>query len=104
MKKLISILTILIISFSCDEKGADLQQPEIDAILQNLTGFDGCGWVIQIKNKSEEVNYLEPINIEEFDIELKDGLSVSVLFEEVNDMASICMVGPIIRITKLEVK
>jgi len=39
---------------------------------------------------------------EEPDFKFNDGLKVNISFEEMRDMASICMVGPIVRIICME--
>lgn len=39
-------------------------------ILRDLTGLDGCGWIIQLSDSTK----LEPINLDDFDIELRENL------------------------------
>lgn len=65
------------------------------ATLRNLTGLDGCSWVLVLDNGQK----LEPTNLKSFDnIKLEDGKKVFVEFEELPYAVSICMVGKIIKI------
>jgi len=64
------------------------------AKLKNLTGLDGCGMVIQLPNG----RYLEPTNLHEMDIEIKDGQKIWVSYHVEPNMSSICMVGDIVEI------
>ncbi|MFA5648016.1 MAG: hypothetical protein WC951_06875 [Bacteroidales bacterium] len=67
-------------------------------ILKNLTGLDGCGWIIQLRDST----MLEPINLDDFDIELIENKSVCIQFQERNDLGSYCMVGKIVELTFIE--
>jgi len=62
--------------------------------LRNFTGLDGCGWIIQLQDSTN----LEPLNLKDFDLELKEGKVIHFKYHERKDMASICMVGKIIGI------
>ena len=66
--------------------------------LKNLTGLDGCSWVLEL----EDGVRVEPINLEEFDIEKQDGQKIYVSYEIEQGYASICMIGSIVRITCIE--
>lgn len=68
-----------------------------NATLRDATGLDGCGWIIELADGSR----LEPINLEDFEVNLEDGTQVCIEYKEQADLASICMVGPIIEITSL---
>jgi hypothetical protein len=39
---------------------------------------------------------------EEPDFDFEDGMKVRISYEELSGMASICMVGPIVRVTCME--
>ena len=67
-------------------------------ILKNLTGLDGCAWVIQLSDSIR----LEPINIEAFNIELIENKSVCVQFRERADLGSYCMVGKVVELDFIE--
>jgi hypothetical protein len=67
----------------------------VTATLKNLTGLDGCSWVLVLENGKK----LEPINLKKFDhIKLEDGKQVIVEYETKPLAASICMVGTIVEI------
>ena len=67
----------------------------INATLKNLTGLDGCSWVLVLDNGKK----LEPTNLKKFDhIKLEDGKQVIVEYEPKPLAASICMVGTIVEI------
>ena len=68
----------------CDEK----------ATLREFTGFDGCAYVLVLDD--EEVLEIGELEFEP-DFEFSDGLRVSVTYEEFSS-ASICMIGPIVRL------
>ena len=67
----------------------------VNATLKNLTGLDGCSWVLVLDNGKK----LEPTNLKKFDnIKLEDGKKVIVEYETKPMAASICMVGTIVEI------
>ena len=67
----------------------------VKATLKNLTGLDGCSWVLVLENGKK----LEPTNLKKFDhIKLEDGKQVIVEYETKPLAASICMVGTIVEI------
>lgn len=66
------------------------------AIVRNLTGLDGCGFLLEIS----EGKKLEPTNLAE-EIK-KDRLIVWVKFTETKGKASVCMAGRIVTITDLK--
>ncbi len=71
----------------------------IKASIQDLTGLDGCGLVIQLEDQS----YLEPVNLSDFSnsATLIDNQKVWIKYREVSG-GSICMVGKIIEIKELQ--
>lgn len=89
---LVTAFFLLLISFSCKKANAPADAATA-ATLYDYTDLDGCGWVIKTENE-----VLEPVNLGEFDIHLFDGKNIWIEYSLVNDAASICMVGPIIRI------
>ena len=97
MKK--HILTLLIMTFliaGCNDEKSNCENGKLGT-LKNLTGFDGCGWVIQLS----ETLTLEPINLNDFDIELVNNKSVCVQYQINQDAGSICMVGVVVEIEKI---
>lgn len=67
-------------------------------ILRNLTGLDGCGWIIQLSDSTK----LEPINLDDFDIELRENKPVCFQFHERTDLGSYCMVGKVVELDFIE--
>lgn len=94
MKQIIFILFIVILQ-SCVKKNGCSNSEHV--ILRNLTGLDGCGWVLELDNGSK----LEPRNLNDFNIELVEGKSLHVKTKEVEASAGICMVGKIVDVTCL---
>ena len=72
--------------------------------LTNLTGFDGCGWVIQLYYKEPSGNErFEPININKFNVPLIEGQKVTFGYK-VKDLYSVCMVGAIIELEYIKIQ
>ena len=90
MRKFIYLFSLLILG-SCakDTNCANSEHAE----LKNLTGLDGCGWVLELDNGSK----LEPQNLTDFEIELVEGKNIHVRYTEIEG-GSICMVGQIVTI------
>lgn len=86
---LISFTIILIGLGSCkkEEKCPD----GVKGTFKNLTGLDGCGWVIELEDKS----VIEPSNLSEFIISPEEGKPIWLSYESAA-LASICMVGEIV--------
>ncbi len=91
------VTTFLIASVffvSCTEtNGIKCDNPQ-SGLLKNFTGFDGCGWVIALSDNS----IIEPVNLEDFDIELEESKSVRVCYHLSTGMQSACMAGEIVEI------
>ena len=66
----------------------------VAATLHDYTGLAGCTWVIKL----EKGDVLEPINLNEFISSPAEGKKIWIRYTVMNDLASICMVGQIIRI------
>ena len=101
---LILMVCCTILSCSKPINTIETQVPEEDKILcpngvtatlKNLTGLDGCSWVLVLENGKK----LEPTNLRKFDhIKLEDGKQVIVEYETKPLAASICIVGTIVEI------
>lgn len=76
---------------SCKKTGSCSNSEHV--VMRNLTGLDGCGWVLQLDDNSK----LEPQNLNDFEIEYVEGKSLHVSYKEI-DAGSICMVGKIVEI------
>ncbi|MBK6930242.1 MAG: hypothetical protein IPH12_05020 [Saprospirales bacterium] len=70
----------------------------VSATFKNLTGLDGCGYVLQLADGA----YLEVVNLSELNLTPADGMKVRVKYSPQSGMASICMVGPIVRVDCIE--
>lgn len=81
---------------ACSKKPCD---NAVGAKFKDLTGLDGCGMVIELQDGSK----IEPINIDEFDVEPVDGKSIWVKYHNI-DGGSVCMVGPIVEIDCIKEK
>ena len=90
MRKYVFLFSLLILG-SCT-KDTNCENSE-HAELKNLTGLDGCGWVLELDNGSK----LEPQNLSDFEIALVDGKDVHVRYTEIEG-GSICMVGQMVTI------
>ncbi len=117
MKKLTIALTFLsaIFFLSCEEDKISNVSCDngVLATVKDLTGLDGCGFVFELADGTR----LEPMRLmfcgtnplpqevtEDplYDFQFVDGKQVRIGYEEINDAASICMVGKIVRITCIE--
>lgn len=67
--------------------------------LVDKTGLDGCSMVIQVGDNE----FLEPINLNELNIDIREGVQIEFSYDEV-DAATICMMGQAVRITCVEEK
>ena len=97
-KVAIILLSILILT-SC-QKGKGLLP--IKGTLKNLTGLDGCGWVINLDEKDKDgCSTLEPTNLDKFKISLRDGQKVKFTYKE-KISPSICMIGKVVDLKYIE--
>ena len=101
MKRFLSllILTGFLFIISCEDKDETLDC-DIKATLRDYTGLDGCGFVLVLDNG--EVLEMGGFD-EEPDFQFNDGMEVSISYEEMQGMATICMVGPVVRIMCMEI-
>ena len=60
----------------------------------NMTGLDGCSWMIEINNGTK----IEPTNLNDFRINLKENKKIWVVYHTAPRMVSICMHGEIVTI------
>jgi hypothetical protein len=95
MNRLYFLLIFLLFLISCSKSNISWTS----ATIQDLTGLDGCGLLIQLEDQS----YLEPINLSDFSstATISDNQKVQVKYQEING-ASSCMVGKIIEIKELQ--
>jgi hypothetical protein len=109
MKRGVQLLFVFaaLVFFQCEsESGPDCS---VQATVRDLTGFDGCGIVLEL----EDGTRLEPLRLircgtppqakqaEQDPLDgfvFYDGQLVTIGYEE-TESPSICMVGPVVRIT-----
>ena len=95
--KIVLLVFALSLFLSCRNEEDPLLCNE-KATLRDFTGFDGCAYVLVLDN--EEVLEIGELEFEP-DFEFSDGLRVSVTYEEFGG-ASICMIGPMVRLLCIE--
>jgi hypothetical protein len=94
---LLFILIVFAFLLAGCTKSTSPETGAIAATLHDYTGLDGCSWVIKLENGE----VLEPVNLADFTIELEEGKKVWLKYAEQNDLASICMVGLIVKIDRI---
>jgi hypothetical protein len=87
----------------CSEQAATPESPacQTKATVKDLRGLDGCSYVLVLESGEK----LEPLldagqpspTIK--GIVLRDGMHVTLSYQERNDYGSICMVGKIVEVT-----
>ena len=99
--KRINILLFVLISlslFSCNKGFSDSCENGRQGVLKNLTGLDGCGWMIQLSDTER----LDPMNLHKFDIELIENRPVCVQYRELDNIMNTCMAGKIVEIISIK--
>lgn len=97
---LLSLILVAIVSLAPSE-GVQAEtrcENAEEGFLRNMTGQDGCGWVIQLADSS----LLEPTNLRVFAIELQDNKPVCVRYHVIEGAVSACMVGKIVELDFIE--
>lgn len=88
----------LLLAFACkDNTECDCENGEL-GILKNFTGLDGCGWIIQVNDSTR----LEPVNLDDFEIELEENKAVCIRYHEELTRGSYCQVGKVVEIICIE--
>ncbi len=110
MKPRLIVLILILNAFSCkNTKQVQVLSSEsevpgsirIKGILNNKTGLSGCGWVIKLAVKDAHSHeYLEPLNLDKFKIELIDGKEVELTYVEENANSG-CMIGTIVSLKSI---
>lgn len=110
MKKLLVTGLVALVSLSCQENHIEKGDCSVPATVRDLTGFDGCGWVFELSDGQRlepqrmilmcGTPPLPPEITEDplYDFEWVNGKTVYISYQEL-DAASICMVGPVVKIT-----
>ncbi len=113
MKASTQILFVICASiFACHEEPIT-KNCGTPAIVRDLTGLDGCGFVFELADGSrlepQMFGYCGtpplPKEVTEnplYNFQSTDGKQVKIGYEEVTNAVSICLVGKIVKITCLE--
>tara|TARA_B100001093_G_C26303631_1_gene790504 strand:+ start:35 stop:364 length:330 start_codon:yes stop_codon:yes gene_type:complete len=93
-QKVLVLTFIVLTQFinSCNKKSEC--EDSHSAKLVNMTGLDGCSWMIELRNGTK----LEPTNLNDFSIHLEENKKIWVVYHTATQMASICMHGEIVTI------
>lgn len=96
--KIVAFAIAFVFIVSCEKETTNRCENSQEGTLKDLTGLDGCGWIIQLSDSTK----LEPINLDDFDIELTENKTVCIKFHERKDLGSYCMVGKVVEIDFIE--
>lgn len=95
--------------FSCDDDSVT-KDCDIPATVKDLRGLDGCGFVFVLADGTRLEPQMPPIcgfgpmpfemaDDPLYGFEWVDGKEVTIAYEPAPEMASICMVGEVVKIT-----
>jgi len=106
MKSKVLLMTLLIAAFTlaaCNSTKSDNTQKAdknlTEGVLVDMNNLDGCGWIIKLEDGTK----LQPVNINKFDFEPKDGVAVLFRYKKV-DMAGVCMLGQMVELLSIKEK
>jgi nitrous oxide reductase accessory protein NosL len=98
MKRALFAALVMIVSLAgCTKDPNKVVIGPVNGTLRNMTGLDGCGWMIQLDANGRK---LEPVNLHKFNMTLSEGLKVKVVFTE-HAGYSICMAGPMVNLISI---
>ena len=98
MKNRFLVLFLLLAGISGSCKKSECADSE-KAVLKDYKGLDGCTWIIELENGQK----IEPVNLESFVSNPKDGMKIRLSYNDEIESASICMVGKVAQINCLEI-
>jgi hypothetical protein len=102
----LAIFIILLITLNSCTKAEELPEANCGtlATVKDLTGLDGCGFVFELEDGTRLEPYIptqntsgQPSPLQNFT--LTDGQRVTIDYQVRNDVASVCMAGPMVEIT-----
>mgnify|MGYP001307372293 CR=1 FL=1 len=91
--RIIIVCSTFLFLFSYCKKESECENSH-SAKLVNMTGLDGCSWMIELGDGTK----LEPTNLNDFNINLQENQKIWVVYHTAAQMASICMHGEIVTI------
>jgi len=94
MKNIVFLSGFIILFCSCEKENFARKG---EGVLVNR-----CNWLIEIEEGSEGVRFLELTNIDAFDIDPEDVMSVSYKCKELENTGSACQMGRIVELKKLK--
>ncbi len=114
MKTVLFLLILIAVSVSCKKEDVSTKKSSCptSATVRNLTGLDGCGFVFELADSTR----LEPLRLlycgtpplpkevtddPLYNFVFAEGKKVKIGYEQTKAL-SICMVGPVVKITCLE--
>ena len=94
MTEKLNILFVLVLLMALGGKCHDDKGSFAEGEFRDLKGLSGCSWVIELNDGTR----LEPLNLADFEISPEEGQRVRIQYEEKEEIATNCMVGPVIYI------
>ena len=79
---LLSLVVLTLAIHSCNKESEC--EDSHSAKLVNMTGLDGCSWMIELDNGTK----LEPTNLNDFNINLQENQKIWVVYHTAAQMAS----------------
>jgi hypothetical protein len=106
------LFAAMVLSFACGNESLS-SSCKTPAIVRDLSGLDGCGFVFELSDGTNLIPVTlfwcgtPPLPKEQAEdplanFTLTDGMSVLINYEELQDMATVCMAGKSVRITCIE--
>jgi len=86
---LLAIIVLVLLAISCNEKSNEITSSQYSGVVKDYSELDGCGYIIELEN-GDKIN---PVIINNANIELQEGDSVEIIYEIIDSIASICMIG-----------
>ncbi|MGB3850644.1 MAG: hypothetical protein WA958_11800 [Tunicatimonas sp.] len=120
LKSLTTALIFLLAVSACQENEPAPECTTL-ATVRDLTGLDGCSWVLELEDGRRLEPHLATIgfcgtppldpeieaaisrNAVWYEASPQDGMKVRIAYEVLSEQMSICMVGPVVQVTCLEV-
>jgi hypothetical protein len=110
MKTLVLLLTLNLFFAGCTEENEVEPTCSVSAIVRDMRGLDGCGWVFELNDGTRLIPQMImfcgtpplPKEMTEdplYQFEYTDGKQVLINYEIIPDIATVCMRGEFAKIT-----